>query len=79
LFASNPIDLVLLDYLMPGMDGAMVAREMKRLGPDIPIIMVSASPTAGTAASSVDAVLAKGQGPLVLFHQMEVLLKKEAG
>ena len=30
--------LVILDYVMPGMDGAETAREIARLEPDLPII-----------------------------------------
>ena len=32
------IDLVILDYVMPGMDGAEVAREIAAIDPDLPII-----------------------------------------
>jgi len=78
LFAANSIDLVLLDYLMPGMDGGMVALEMKRQRPNIPIIMVSASPMAAAiAGTSVDYVLSKGEGPVVLFAAMKLMLKPD--
>ena len=32
------ISLVILDYVMPGMDGAEVAREIAQIDPDLPII-----------------------------------------
>ncbi|HET9427527.1 MAG TPA: response regulator [Allosphingosinicella sp.] len=32
------VDLIILDYVMPGMDGAEVAREIARIDPDLPII-----------------------------------------
>ena len=44
LFAVQAVDLVLLDYLMPGMDGGAVAQEMKNRKPLVPVIIVSASP-----------------------------------
>jgi len=31
-------DLVILDYVMPGMDGAEVAREIAAIDPDVPVI-----------------------------------------
>src|SRR6266849_1697137 len=37
LFASNPVDLVLLDYHMPGMNGDVVAAHMKASQSDVPI------------------------------------------
>jgi len=35
--AERPL-LVILDYVMPGMDGAEVAREIAELDPDLPVI-----------------------------------------
>jgi two-component system response regulator (stage 0 sporulation protein F) len=35
---QETLSLVILDYLMPGMDGAEVAREIAVLEPDLPII-----------------------------------------
>ena len=39
---DNPVDLVLLDILLPHMDGYAVAEELRRTQPDIPIIFLSA-------------------------------------
>lgn len=36
------VDIVLLDLMLPGLDGLAVSREMKRHKPDIPIIMLTA-------------------------------------
>jgi diguanylate cyclase (GGDEF)-like protein len=46
---SNPPDLVLLDVLMPGMDGFAVCRQLKaqEATSHIPIILVTARPDAG--------------------------------
>jgi two-component system response regulator (stage 0 sporulation protein F) len=35
---EQPPALVILDYVMPGMDGAETAREIARLDPDLPVI-----------------------------------------
>jgi CheY-like chemotaxis protein len=40
-FAANPIDAVILDYEMPGMNGGQVALEMKRIKPEIPKMLFS--------------------------------------
>ena len=36
--AEDGVQLVILDYMMPGMDGAETAREIARIDPDLPII-----------------------------------------
>jgi CheY-like chemotaxis protein len=43
LASTNPVDLVILDYLMPEMNGHEVAIQMRRLNPKAPIIMLSAT------------------------------------
>ena len=42
LFDKNEIDLVVLDFYMPGLDGGQVAAEMRRRRPEVPIIFLSA-------------------------------------
>jgi CheY-like chemotaxis protein len=42
IFRNQPVDAVILDYFMPGMNGLTIAREMKRLNPAVPIIIFSA-------------------------------------
>lgn len=39
---NNPVDLVLLDVMLPHADGYAVAEELRRTHPDIPIIFLSA-------------------------------------
>jgi response regulator RpfG family c-di-GMP phosphodiesterase len=40
---NNEPDLVIVDYMMPGMDGIMFSKEFRKLYPDIPILMVTAN------------------------------------
>lgn len=69
---SNPPDLVLLDVLMPGMDGFAVCRQLKaqETTSHIPIIFVTARPDAGqeTHGLSLGAVdfIAKPINPAVV-------------
>jgi CheY-like chemotaxis protein len=42
LFRNNPVDAIILDYFMPGMNGLTIAREIKQLDSSIPIIIFSA-------------------------------------
>ena len=42
LFLSHPIDAVVLDYQMPGMNGDVVVATMKRFRSRVPIMLLSA-------------------------------------
>jgi CheY-like chemotaxis protein len=41
VFGTHPVDAVVLDYLMPGMDGGETAHCMRKLCSDVPIILSS--------------------------------------
>jgi CheY-like chemotaxis protein len=38
---GQAVDLVLLDYVMPGMSGGQLAQELRRLYPRVPIVLMS--------------------------------------
>jgi CheY-like chemotaxis protein len=67
-FVSHPIDLVLLDYHMPHMDGDVVATYMKTYKPDVPIALLSGEDLTPLAnLKSVDAFVSKSESvPRVL-------------
>ena len=52
-------DAVLLDYEMPGMNGDELAVELKRVRPDLLIVLFSGSDVPADALRSVDAFLPK--------------------
>lgn len=75
MFAAHPVDLVLLDYAMPGIDGGTVAQQMKGCRPLMPIIMVSANYVPQQCLSCADCFVAKGEGPALLLQQIRHLLE----
>jgi CheY-like chemotaxis protein len=72
--ATHAVDLVLLDYKMPGIDGGAVAREMKRRAPLVPIIIISGNRVTGEALALVDCFIPKGEGPELLLAAIHQLL-----
>jgi len=75
LFAVSPVDLVLLDYALPDSNGDDVAAIMKRIKPDVRILMFSGVPNVpDNARLHVDAFLQKGQAPTVVLEKIRELL-----
>jgi CheY-like chemotaxis protein len=74
MFVSQPVDLVLLDYAMPGIDGGVVAKEIKNHNPRVPIVIVSASPIEEQSLVCVDCFISKGDGPVLLLATIKQLL-----
>jgi DNA-binding NtrC family response regulator len=52
-FKSGPIDLVLTDYRMPGMEGIQLLKEIKRLNPEAVVVLMTAYGTVGTAVATM--------------------------
>lgn len=75
LFAAADVDLVILDYYMPGMHGDQVAAAIKQQKPHVPIIMLSAFVfTNQQALAFVDTYLVKGESPTILLGAITKLL-----
>jgi CheY-like chemotaxis protein len=62
-FSSTAVDAVLLDYELPGMNGAAVAAEMKRRNPSLPILMFASSLGSPPGAENVIDALAQNTDP----------------
>ena len=68
LFQSQRIDLVVVDYWMRGMNGLAVAREIKRLNPAVPIIVLSGlAELPGEAVGIADRWIMKGRSTQALL------------
>jgi CheY-like chemotaxis protein len=75
IFASEPIDAVVLDYSMPGMHGGEVARQMRQKKPGVPILLLSAYVGLPEEVSSlVDIYMTKGEGAPALLDKLGNLL-----
>ena len=75
LFEANAIDAVLLDYLMPGMDGCRVAAVMRKIKPKVPILLHSACvDLPQETVDLVNATLSKGEGPEMLISRLQLLI-----
>jgi len=75
LFRTHPVDAVVVDYQMPGMNGDVVAARMKRLKANVPILLLSAyGPLPEKKLQSVDTFLTKSQELKVLLPALQDLL-----
>jgi DNA-binding response OmpR family regulator len=63
LVEKEPVDLVFLDIIMPGMDGLEVLREIKERRPALPVIMLTAS------AAIENAIIALREGADDFFRK----------
>ncbi len=78
VFSSELIDLVVLDYAMPGMNGGVVAERMKALRSAVPILMLSAYvDLPHETLALVDCSITKGEPPPVLLGAIARLLAGE--
>jgi len=79
LLERRAVQLVILDYRMPEMNGEAVAREIRRTHPHVPILMLSGQiDVPKRASSAVDAFVAKGQAPAVLLGHLTALARGRA-
>jgi len=75
LFDQHPVDLVVLDYYMPGLNGGDVAAELRRRRSDVPIIFLSAYFSLPPQALELaNAFITKGDPPEVLIEKIQQLV-----
>jgi CheY-like chemotaxis protein len=76
VFEREPIDAVVLDYSMPGMDGGEVASRMRQMKPKVPILLLSAYVgLPADVTSLVNLYMTKGEGPEMLLTKLGSLLQ----
>lgn len=81
LVQEHPWDIVVLDISMPGMDGIEVLKEIKRLRPRLPVLMLSMHPEEQYAIRSIRAgasgYLTKDSVPEMLVAAIRKILRGE--
>lgn len=78
LVGREPFDVALLDLKMPGMDGLMLFREIRKLRADTVGVIVSAYATGETAAQALQAGAWRVLNKPVDFDQLMPLLESAA-
>jgi len=80
VYAARPIDLVVLDIMMPVMDGWTLCRELRRASPDLPMLMLTAKGETWEKVKGfqlgTDDYLTKPFDPLELTVRVRALLKR---
>ena len=78
VFEREPVDVVVLDYSMPGMNGGEVALRMRQTKPQVPILLLSAYVgLPAEVTSQVNLYMTKGEGPEILLNKLGSLLQTE--
>ena len=74
-FAAHSVDLVLLDYYMPEMNGGMAAVRMKDSKPDIPVALLSSDECLPLRElEAVDCFIPKSEPIVSLLEKVDYLL-----
>ncbi len=73
IVAREPVDAVLLDYKMPGMNGAEVAHRLRATHPNLPILVLSGFPheLPESLLAIIDGSVVKGDPLEKLIQQLE--------
>lgn len=79
-FYEHRPDLVLLDVMMPGMNGIQVCDELRKSDPLVPVIFLTAVPSDTTKVrafgAGADGYVEKGENPDVLVARIRAALRR---
>ena len=76
LFKQHHIALVIADHFLSGKSGTEIAREMKQLKPEVPILIISAAAEEPDGLEFADGFIAKCEPADVLFDAIAHLVAK---
>ena len=77
IFSQEPVNAVILDYQMPGMNGEEVAKLLRSRRPNIPILLLTGFPGSvpESLLSMVDSFIEKGRPAALLVAEVERLTR----
>jgi CheY-like chemotaxis protein len=75
LFQTHQVDLVITDHLLPGATGSDLARELRRVHPTVPVMILSGGPVLGNAKENPDYFLHKLEGPTKMIAKVQSILR----
>ncbi len=79
-FRRGGVDLVLTDLTMPGVDGARLIEEVKRVSPQTPAVLISSRTKIYERETLADIFLSKGMyEPADLLERIRLLLARKRG
>jgi CheY-like chemotaxis protein len=79
LLAANDVDVVLMDHLLPGMPGTDVARKMKVLRPQLPIILRSGLLDQIEGMANIDLFISKAEPTEKMLAGIATLIANSKG
>ena len=76
VFMCIQVDLVVVDYCLPGLTGTQIAAEMKRLKPAIPVVLFSGLVETPLGSEHADLVITKGRPVAEFLGEIGKLISK---
>jgi CheY-like chemotaxis protein len=75
VFSENKVDLVITDHLLAGATGTALAKQIRELRPQVPIVILSGVVDEPEGMASANLFLSKNAGPTEMLAQVARLLK----
>ena len=76
LFGCNSVDLVITGQLLPDLAGAQLVSEMKRLKPEVPVVLLTGLGDPPPGSERADLFLTKGMTPPEFLAEIAKLVSK---
>ncbi|HME31352.1 MAG TPA: response regulator [Terriglobales bacterium] len=76
LFGCNDVDLVITDHLLPDLTGTELVAVLKRLKPEVPVVLLTGLIDPPPGSERADLLLTKGMTPPEFLAEIAQLLSK---